>query len=111
MNRKLKLLIKKLNEKYPLYELTTKNFLQPDVKELTIAGQQVLEKTHTTVVQITVFEVVRVESVVPFGGELKSTKEDRAMVMKKVDGIGRGLTQAKAVEAATINAINALGIF
>lgn len=111
MNKKTSILIKKLGKKYPMYEISTKNFLPPEVNEVEVNGKQVVEKIHEAVVQIIVFQSEHAEVDVPFAGGIKTIKESKSNILRKVDGMGRGSSKTAAVASATVDAINALGIF
>lgn len=98
MKKALKDLIIKLGDVYPCYDISTKNFLNPEVEEKIIDGEEVRIVTYSVVVQVTVFT-----EEVPEG--------QNPRILKKVDGLGEGKNRIEAVENATIHAINQLGVF
>lgn len=98
MKKELKKLIVKLGEEYPCYDISTKNFLQPDVQEKIVDGEEIRDITYCVVVQVTVFTE-----------HVEAGNNPRILV--KVDGVGDGKSRIDAVENATIHAINQLGVF
>lgn len=99
MKKSLKDLIVKLKEVYPCYDISTKNFLQPDVQEKIVDGEEVRDITYSVIVQTTVFT-----ETIPEG-------QQNPRILVKVDGVGEGKTRIEAVENATIHSINQLGVF
>lgn len=101
MKKKLVDLIAKLKEAHPYYDISTKNFMAPDVVERLVKDEEgnmheVRDQTHTVVMRVTVFGFIEGAT--------------SARIERTADGIGEGGTRAEAVENATIEAIYMLGI-